>query len=79
MEEESGAESSARELIELIRLVQQYRLPAIFTEQNGSTAAAAIIARAPGAAIYTLDMAISGDDYFAAMYQNIRTIREALQ
>lgn len=79
VEEESGAESSARELIELIRLVQQYRLPAIFTEQNGSTAAAAIISRETGAAIYTLDMAISGDDYFAAMYQNIRTIREALQ
>ena len=79
VEEESGAESSAKELIALIQLVQQHKLPAVFTEQNGSAAAAAIISRETGVSVHTLDMAISGDDYFAAMYQNIDTLREALQ
>jgi ABC-type Zn uptake system ZnuABC Zn-binding protein ZnuA len=79
VEEESGAETSAKELIRLIELVQQHDLGAIFTEQNGFTASAAIISRETGAAIFTLDMAISGNDYFAAMYHNIQTIREALQ
>ena len=79
VEEESGAETSAKELIRLIELVQQHDLGAIFTEQNGSTASAAIISRETGARTFTLDMAISGNDYFAAMYHNIQTIREALQ
>ena len=79
VEEESGAETSAKELIRLIELVQQHDLGAIFTEQNGSTASAAIISRETGARTFTLDMAISGSDYFAAMYHNIQTIREALQ
>ena len=79
VEEESGAESSARELIELIGLVRQHELRAIFTERNGSGAAAAIIAGETGVSIFALDMAISGDDYFRAMYHNIDTIREALR
>jgi zinc transport system substrate-binding protein len=79
VEEESGAETSAKELIRLIELVQHHDLDAIFTEQNGSTASAAIISRETGARTFTLDMAISGNDYFAAMYHNIQTIREALQ
>lgn len=79
VEEESGAETSAKELIELINLVRRHRLAAVFTEQNGSDSAARIIAAETGAGIFPLDMAISGDDYFAAMYHNIDTIREALQ
>lgn len=79
VEEESGAETSAKELIELINLVRRHRLAAVFTEQNGSDSAARIIAAETGAGIFSLDMAISGDDYFAAMYHNIDTIREALQ
>ncbi len=79
VEEESGSEASAQELIEIIALVQDQNLPAIFTETNGSTAAAQVIARETGAKIYTLDMAISGSDYFEIMYRNIHTIKEALQ
>jgi zinc transport system substrate-binding protein len=79
VEEESGAETSAKELIELINLVRRHNLAAVFTEQNGSDSAARIIAAETGAGIFSLDMAISGDDYFAAMYHNIDTIREALQ
>ena len=79
VEEESGAESSAKELIELIELTRENSLPAIFTESNGSTSAASIIAAETGANIFTLDMAMAGDDYFEAMYHNINCIREALK
>ncbi len=78
VEEESGSEASARELIELIDLVKVNQLPAIFTEVNGSTAAAEVIAAQTGAKIYSLDMAMSGNSYFDAMYRNIDTIKEAL-
>ena len=78
VEEESGSEASAKELIELIDLVQSNRIPAIFTEVNGSTAAAEIICAETGAKDYKLDMAMSGRSYFDAMYRNINTIKEAL-
>ncbi len=79
VEEESGAEASARELIALIELVREHKLPAIFTEVNGAGSAAAIIGAETEAKIFTLDMAMAGDDYFEAMYHNIDCIREALQ
>ena len=78
MEEESGSEASASELKELIGLVDDHQLPAIFTEVNGSASAAQIIAAQTGIKTYALNMAMSGSDYFAAMYQNIDTIKEAL-
>lgn len=78
VEEESGSEASASELKELICMVREYDLPAIFTETNGSDSAAAIIARETGIPVYTLDMAMSGQSYFDAMYHNIDTIKEAL-
>ena len=78
MEEESGAEASASELKHLITLVREHSLPAIFTETNGSDSAAAIIAAETGAKVYTLDMAMSGDRWFDAMYRNIDTLKEAL-
>lgn len=78
IEEESGCEASAQELIELVELVQDHQLPAIFVEANGSVSAADIIAAETGTAIYTLDMAMAGEDYFQAMRHNIDTIKEAL-
>lgn len=78
VEEESGSEVSARELIELITLVEEQSLPAIFTEASGSTSAASIIARETGCGVFSLDMAMAGDSYFDAMYHNIDTIKEAL-
>lgn len=78
VEEESGAETSAKELIELIAMACEHNIPAIFTETNGSVSAAQIISAEIGIPIYTLDMAMSGDDYFQAMYHNIDCIREAL-
>ncbi len=79
MEEEAGAEASAAELKELCKLVQEHSIPAIFTEQNGSTSAAAIVARETGTSVYTLDMAMAGDSWFDAMYRNIDTVKEALE
>ena len=78
IEEESGSEASAQELIHLIDLVESHRLPAIFTESNGSASAAAVIARETGISTFALDMAMAGEDYFEAMYHNIDIIREAL-
>ena len=78
VEEESGSEASAKDLIELIRLVREYDLPAIFVEQNGSSAAAKIISAETGAKVFTLDMAMAGDSYFTAMTSNIDAIKEAM-
>ena len=78
VEEESGSEASAKDLIHLTELVRTHDLPAIFTEVSGSDSAARVIARGTGCKVYALDMAMSGDSYFEAMYHNIDTIREAL-
>ena len=79
VEEESGSEASAKELIHLIEEVEHHDLPAIFTEVSGSVSAAGVISRETGASSYALDMAMAGDSYFDAMYHNINTVKEALQ
>lgn len=79
VEEESGREASAQELIHLIRETEEHHLKAIFTEKNGSVSAAGILSRETGCGVFSLDMAMAGDSYFDAMYHNIDTIREALQ
>ena len=79
VEEESGSEASAKELIHLIEEVEHHSLPAIFTEKSGSVSAAGIIARETGCETYTLDMAMAGMSWFDAMYHNIDTMKEALQ
>ena len=79
VEEESGSEASAAQLKELCRMIENHHLPAIFIETNGSESAANIIAVETGVKVFTLDMAMSGEDYFAILYRNIDTIKEALQ
>ena len=79
VEEESGSEASSRELVELIDLVKTNQLPAIFTEANGSTSSAEIIAKETDVKVYCLDMAMAGNSYFGAMYHNIDTVKEALE
>lgn len=79
IEEESGSEASAKELIHLITLTREHNLKAVFTEKTGSVSAAGILSRETGCPVYSLDMAMSGDSYFDAMYHNIDTIKEALQ
>ena len=79
VEEESGSEASAKELIHLIEEVEHHSLPAIFTEKSGSVSAASIIARETRCETYVLDLAMAGDSWFDAMYHNINTMKEALQ
>lgn len=83
IEEEEGAEASARELKEIIAIVEAERLPAIFTEVNGSANAARIIQRECGVASYPLSMVMSGAEgdtigaYEARIAENLNTIGEA--
>lgn len=79
IEEESGSEASAQELKELILLVNEHTLPAVFTEINGSVSAADVICAESRAKAYPLDMAMAGQSYFDAMYHNIDTVKEALE
>ena len=79
VEEEAGSEASAAELIKLAGIVEKHKLPAIFTECNGSTSAAKIISAETGAKLFSLDMAMSDRHYFDAMKYNIDTLKEALE
>lgn len=83
IEEEEGSEASAAEIREIVALIKEYDIPAIFTEKNGSDATAQAIARETGVAVYQLDMIMSGDGqdisaYVDAMNANYAVIREAL-
>lgn len=78
VEEESGSEASASELIHLIEEVEHHQLPAIFTEALGSVSAARIISAETGVPVYTLDMGMHGNSWFEAMYHNISTLKGAL-
>lgn len=78
MEIEAGSEPSARELEEIISLLQDQGIPAVFTEINGTADAAELVARETGCAVFSLDTAISSVNYLSAMTQNIDTIKEAL-
>ena len=83
IEEEEGAEASARELEEVIALVRENHIPAIFVEKNGSRRSADVIARETGCKVYELDMMMSGEGqgvqpYLDAMEQNLDTLWEAL-
>ena len=82
IEEEEGSEASAQEIQEIVSLVEQYQLPAIFTEVNGSESTAQAISRECGCGVYQLNMIMSGDGtgiqpYLDAMQNNIDTIVEA--
>lgn len=79
LEEEAGSEASAQTLKALIETVRQHRLPAIFTEANGSSAAAETVARETGIGIFCLNMGMSELDYFETIYHNIDTVKEALE
>ena len=71
--------NSAAELKEIIGIVRDHGMNAIFTETNGSGSAAGIIAAETGAAVYTLDMAMAGESWLEAMYYNIDTIMPKLE
>ena len=83
IEEEEGSEASAAEIQEMVTLVGEHDIPAIFTEVNGSDSTAQAIARETGCKVYQLNMIMSGDGtgltpYLEAMEANLETLMEAL-
>ena len=68
---------------EIVSLIGEYGLPAIFTEVNGSEATAQAIARETGVEVCQLSMVMSGTDsslaaYTDAIRDNVKTIVDAL-
>ena len=77
-EENERIREDQRELIHLIETVEHHSVCALFAEINGSSSAASVISAETGIPVFTLDMAMSGDSWFDAMYHNINTLKEAL-
>ena len=79
IEEEAGSEASAKEIVEITRLVKEHDIPVIFTEVNGSDATAKAIVRETGCAIAQLSMVMDGPDddlsnYLNAMMENMAAV-----
>lgn len=93
MEEEDGATASAHDILTASALVRAYTLPAVFTERNGSGAAARAVSGETGTAVSTLSMLMDGPDapadsdavavltvcYLSPMGENILTLAEVLK
>ena len=82
VEEEEGSEASAADINYIASLVKENNLTAIFTEINGSDATAQTISRETDAAVYPLDLMMSGDasglqPYLDTMQANLDTLTEA--
>lgn len=84
VEEEEGSEASARRIRELVALIDQYHLPAVFVEANGSDTAARCLAQERGSRIGVLTMGMSAQDtsltgtaaYAALLEANLNAILE---
>ena len=78
-----GSEPSAQELAQTIEIVRKSKVKALFIEPQYSSGAANTIARETGAAVYTLDPAVTGpnspDAYLDIMKYNLASLREALR
>ena len=80
IEEEEGSEASAQEINETVRLVEEYSIPIIFTEVNGSDATAQAIARETGCAVAQLSMCMDGpeegtlSDYYTVLADNVTAV-----
>ena len=84
IEEESGSEASAQEVKEIMEEIRSHSLPAIFTEKNGATATADMIARECGVSVYSLDLLMSRehgaagiDPYLTVISNNVAAVQEA--
>lgn len=93
IEEEEGATASAAEIKEIVALIEEYEIPAIFVEKNGSWDTAEVVANEVverGGRSFTvseLDMLMSGtaleertgiQAYLDLMERNVKTVMEAL-
>lgn len=80
MEIEHGSEPSAREIEDVVHIVAENQLPAVFDEVNGESLTAATVSAQTGAAVFTLDMGMGEEvsGYTDAIRKNIDTVKEAL-
>lgn len=85
VEREPGSEPTPGELAEVIDIIGQTGIKALFTEPQYSAKAAEAIARDTGAKVYTLDPVVTGeaipssaDAYVVLMKKNMETLAEAL-
>ncbi len=81
IEEEEGAEPSAAELKEIAELTESHQIPMIFTEKNGATNAAEIVAQETGVKTGVLDLGVSGGEssYASVMDANLDALKAGLK
>lgn len=82
VEREPGSEPSAGELAEIIEVMKESEVAAVFTEPQYPTTVAETIASESGVPVYALDPAVSGpedrDAYLRIMRHNLEVLKEAL-
>jgi zinc transport system substrate-binding protein len=82
---EPGQEPSAEELANVIKIVKDKEVKALFTEEQYFTKAADTIAKETGARVYQLDLVVTGpkeadpESYIKAMEKNLTVLLEALK
>lgn len=83
IEREPGSEPNAKELAEIITLVNETDIKALFVEPQYPKSSADIIANETNAKVYTLDPGVSGemnkDAYINMMEKNLTVLKEALK
>lgn len=86
IEVEPDSEPSAKEVENIISIINEKNIKALFTEPQYSSKIADTIAKETGASVYTLDPIVTGDanedaydDYIVKMQENLNTLKEALK
>lgn len=86
IEREPGAEPSARELADTVKLVRERKVKALFAEPQFPDKSAQVVARETGVRVYSLDPVVTGPSdpeeargaYLRAMEKNLEVLQEAL-
>ena len=87
IEREPGAEPSARELADTVKLVRARQVKALFAEPQFPDKSAQVVARETGVRVYSLDPVVTGPSdpvaargaYLQAMEKNLEVLQEALR
>ena len=87
IEREPGAEPSARELADTVKLVRERKVKALFAEPQFPDQSAQVVARETGVRVYSLDPVVTGSTdpeeargaYLRAMEKNLEVLQEALR
>jgi zinc transport system substrate-binding protein len=87
IEREPGAEPSARELADTVKLVRARQVKALFAEPQFPDQSAQVVARETGVRVYSLDPVVTGPSdpaaargaYLQAMEKNLEVLQEALR